>query len=405
MKNPILFFIFLFLLSCLGQIASDIYLPAFPMMRDVFHTTEHMMQISLSVFMLGFSVSHLIYGPISDCVGRKKPLIIGISICIIGSIICIFASNIRYLILGRGLQGMGAGAGAVLFLSILRDVYDGNTLAKISSFLSIARVILLASAPLIGGYLLHFFNWQACFIFIVIYAAICFFCSLLILKETNQYQHLHPALFKTVVKNIWNIGTNKTFLCYAFFVMLAFGGILAWLSTLPFLLQDVVGLTPVQFGWVGAMAGLFFIVGGFINAMMVERFGLDRMLSIGLQIMFIAGIVMLCFGLFHIIDTLVIIVPVIIYIIGSSFIFANAYAGAMNPFEIMAGSAGAVFGFLQILGGAISSFVMSIFHTYNQIPLSIVLLLSAILALALQYSMHKGKLLEQGNGRADKINQ
>ncbi len=405
MRNPLLFFTYLFLLSCLGQISSDIYLPAFPTIRDAFHTTAHMMQLSLSVFMLGFSISHLIYVPISDSTGRKKPLIIGISICIAGSLLCLFSSNIVYFIVGRGLQGIGAGAGAVLFLSILRDVYEGNQLAKISSFLGISRVILLASSPLIGSYLLHFFNWQACFTFLLIYAAICLICSLLILKETNQFQHLHRTEIVAMAKNIWTICTHHTFLSYAFFVMLAFGGILAWLTTLPFLLQDVVGLTPVQFGWVGAVSGLFFIVGGFINAMIVERFGLDKMLSIGLLIMLIAGIVMLFFGLFHIIDTLVIIVPVIIYIVGSSFIFANAYAGAMHPFEIMAGTASAVFGFLQILGGAISSFIMSIVHSYDQIPLSIVLLFSASIALLVQYLVNKAKLLRNSKGHTDKITQ
>lgn len=405
MKNIMLFFSLLFLLSCLGQITSDIYLPAFPAMRDAFHTTEKMMQISLSVFMFGFSFSHLIFGPISDSTGRRKPLLIGIAICIAGTIVCLFSYHIQYLIVGRALQGLGAGAGSVLCLSILRDVYAGNVLAKISSFLSIARVLLLASSPLIGGYLLHFFNWQACFIFILIYATFCWLGSFLILQETNQYQYLHSTVLSGILKNIWKIGTDKIFLSYAFFVMLAFGGILAWLATLPFLLQDVVGITPVQFGWVAAIAGLFFIVGGLINAILVEKMGLDKMLLVGLQVMLLAGLSMLTFGLWHIINTLVIIIPVIIYIIGSSFIFANAYAGAMSPFEKMAGTASAVFGFLQILGGAISSFIMSIFHTYNQIPLSIILLLSACLALFVQYSVHKTKLLQNSNRCADKIDQ
>src|SRR3990167_10155976 len=381
MKNPILFFGYLFLLSCLGQISSDIYLPAFPTIRDAFHTTAHLMQISLSVFMLGFSISHLIYGPISDSTGRKKPLIIGLSICIMGSLLCLFSSNIVYFIVGRGLQGIGAGAGAVLFLSILRDVYEGNQLAKISSFLSISRVILLASSPLIGSYLLHFFNWQACFTFLLIYAAMCLICSLLILKETNQFQHLHRAEITAMAKNIWTVCTHSTFLSYAFFVVLAFGGILALLTTLPFLLQDVVGITPVQFGWVAAIAGLFFIVGGLINALLVEKVGIKKMLVIGLCIMLAGSIVMLIFGLLHHESTWAIMIPVVIYIVGCSFIFSNAYAGAMHPFAMMAGTAGAVFGFLQILGGSISSYLMSLTKTYNQIPLSIALLLSAILAL------------------------
>jgi len=381
MKKTFLFFSFLFLISCLGQTASDVYLPALPIIRDALHTSERWMQLSLAIFMFGFSVSHLVYGPISDHTGRKKQLIIGIAICIVGSLLCRFASNLEFFISGRFLQGAGAGAGAALFLSILRDVYEGNALAKISSFLGISRVILLACSPLIGSYLLHYFDWRACFTFLLIYAVICFIGTTLIYKETNTHRNNDKIKLLSVLKNIGRVFSHPIFMGYAFCVMLAFGGILAWLTTLPFLLQDVVGLTPIQFGWVSAIAGLFFIVGGFINAMIVERFNLQKMLLIGLFIMLIGSIVMLIFGLMHIVDTLVIMIPVVIYILGSSFVFSNAYAGAMHSFSEMAGTAGAVFGFLQILGGAISSSLMSVMKSYNQVPLAIVLLLSAIAAL------------------------
>lgn len=383
MKQSFLFFIFLFFISCLGQISSDLYLPALPTIRDLFHTTEHWVQFSLAIYMLGFSLSHLIYGPLSDNCGRKKPLAIGIGICMIGVLLCRFANSIDALILGRLLQGAGAGAGAALFLSILRDTYQGNQLAKISSFLGISRVILLASSPLIGSYLLHFFDWRACFTFLFIYAGFCFIGTVFFFKETNPNLHLNTITLLQTAKNIGGLLTHRIFMGYAFCVMLAFGGILAWLTTLPFLLQDIVGLTPIQFGWVSAIAGLFFIVGGLINAILVETYGLHRLLIIGLIIMMAGSLVMLFFGLLGIIDTLVIMTPVVIYIIGSSFIFSNAYAGAMHPFSEIAGTAGAVFGFLQILGGATSSFFMSLMHNYNQVPLSIILFVSATLALIL----------------------
>lgn len=381
MRTHILFFIFLFLISCLGQISSDLYLPALPTIRSAFNTSDHWLQLSLAVYMLGFSISHLFYGPISDHVGRKKPLAVGLVICMIGTLVCQFSSHIAVLITGRFIQGAGAGSGAALFLSITNDVYQGNRLAKIASLLNISRVVLLACSPLIGGYLLRAYYWQACFIFLFVYTAICFIGSLTVLKETNQQLNRNAICFFQIVKNIAMLCTHRRFLTYTFCVMLAFGGILAWLTTLPFLLQDVVHLTPVQFGWVAAVAGLFFIVGGFINAVIVERFGFHNMLMIGLLIMLIGSCVMLFFGLIHWIDTLVIMIPVVIYIVGSSFVFANAYAGAMGSFSESAGTTAAVFGFLQIIGGAISSFLMSLMHTYDQIPLAIVLMLSAVLAL------------------------
>ncbi len=392
MKHPFLFFIFLFFISCLGQISSDVYLPALPVIRLDFHTTEHWMKISLAIYMLGFSVSHLVYGPLSDYVGRKNPLMVGIIICIIGSLLCRFTGNIDGFVTGRFLQGLGAGAGAALFLSILRDVYQGNQLAKTSSFIGISRVILLASAPLIGSYLLKDFDWRACFTFLLIYAVICLLGSIFIYKETNFHRSSHNIQINSIAINIRHLLTHPVFMGYAFCVMLAFGGILAWLTTLPFLLENVVGLTPVEFGWVSAIAGLFFIVGGFINAMIVERFTLEKMLKIGLMIMLVGSAVMLIFGLLNRVDTLVIMIPVVIYIIGSSFVFSNAYAGAMHPFSGIAGTAGAVFGFLQILGGAISSFLMSLMHEYNQVPLAIILLLSAVIALAGTHLLNKSKL-------------
>ncbi|OGT26215.1 MAG: hypothetical protein A3I77_06220 [Gammaproteobacteria bacterium RIFCSPLOWO2_02_FULL_42_14] len=381
MKKTFLFFAFLFLLSCLGQISSDLYLPALPVIQEALKTTAHLMQVSIAIFMLGFALSHLVYGPISDAIGRKNPVIVGLSICLIGTTLCYFSRGIDLFLTGRLLQGIGAGSGAALFLSMLRDVYEGNELAKISSFLAISRVILLASAPLIGAYLLHFFSWQACFIFLLIYASICMIGILFIYRETNQYQQQQTLRILNIARNMKRLLTNANFMSFAFCVMLAFGGILAWLTTLPFLLQEVVGLTAVQFGWVAAIAGLFFIVGGLINALLVEKVGIKKMLVIGLCIMLAGSIVMLIFGLLHHESTWAIMIPVVIYIVGCSMIFSNAYAGAMHGFPTMAGTAGALFGFLQILGGSISSYLMSLTKTYNQIPLSIALLLSAILAL------------------------
>ena len=379
-KTRFLFFIFLFLISCLGQISSDVYLPALPTIQKTFHTSEHWMKLSLAIYMFGFSFSHLFYGPLSDHIGRKRPLIIGIAISLFGTVLCYIAPSIDIFVVGRFLQGAGAGAGAVLFLSITRDLYDGNRLAKISAILGLSRVVLLACAPLIGSCLLDFFSWRACFIFLLFYAGICLFGSVYMYQETHININLQTMHIRNSLKNTWNLLKHPAFMVNTFCVMLAFGGILAWLTTLPFLLQNIVGLTPIQFGEVSAVAGLFFIVGGLINALFVEKFGFYKMLLIGLFIMFIGSVVMLLFGLINKIDMLVIMIPVVIYITGSSFVFSNAYAGAMDPFSDIAGTAGAVYGFLQILGGGISSWVMSWMHSYNQIPLAIVLLFSSVFA-------------------------
>lgn len=381
MPNIILFFLLMFILSCMGQVISDIYLPALTIISQDLDTSIHAMQLSISLYFYGFATSHLAYGPLSDSIGRKKPLAIGVLICLLGSVICQYATSITLFSLGRLLQGVGAGASAVLYRSILRDLYNGTQLAKVSSYLSIGRIVLLATSPLIGAYLLHFFDWHSIFTFLIIYSSACLLGTLCLLKETNDYAQLQKTKIYDIFKNTWTVLKNPIFIGYALCIMLTFGGILSWLTVLPVVLQKTLGLSPIAFGWLAALAGLSFAIGGFINAFLVNRLGINKMLNIGLFTMLLAGLIMLTLGLFHILTTFAIMLPIVTFIIGSSMIFPNAYAGAFHPFPKIAGTASAVFGFLQMLGGAISSTVMSYAHTANQIPLAIAMITVPILGL------------------------
>ncbi|MDF1760475.1 MAG: multidrug effflux MFS transporter [Coxiellaceae bacterium] len=375
MYKTAVFFILMFLLSCMGQISSDVYLPALPVISEDLGVPVHPVQLTIALFFFGFAVSHLFYGPISDSVGRRKPLIVGIIIAMIGSVICIYTTHIRTLEIGRFVQGFGAGAAATIYRSVLSDLYYGKKLSKVSSFLDISRIFLLASSPLIGAIIMHITgSWRSCFQFLFLYSAVSLIGVLLILKETNEHKHLHKVEIKHIANNIFTLVSSKVFMGYTLFVMLTFGGILCWLTTLPIVLQRVVGMSQIGFGGVSALAGMFFMVGGVINAFLVGRLGLNRMLFIGFSIMLLAGLLMLGLGLYGYIDIYVIMVPVITFIIGSSMVFPNSYAGAFRPFKMMAGTASAIFGFMQILGGAVSSFIMSYMQTYNQIPLSIALI-------------------------------
>src|SRR3990167_7265163 len=381
MYSTVLFFLLMFILSCMGQVISDIYLPALTIISQDLHTSIHAIQLSISLYFYGFAGSHLIYGPISDSLGRKRPLLVGLLLCLLGSLLCQFASSITLFNAGRLLQGVGAGASAVLYRSILRDLYSGNTLATVSSYLSIGRIVLLASSPLIGAYLLHFFNWHAIFFFLFWYSMLGLLGTIVFLKETNRYQHLHPVNVRHFIKHSYSILTHSVFMGYAMCMMLTFAGILVWITTLPIVLQKTLGLSPIDFGWLSAMAGLSFAIGGFINAMLIHRLGLNRLLKIGLIIMLAGGLLMLAFAVINRINVLVIMLPVIIFIIGSSMVFPNAYAGAFHPFPQLAGTASALFGFLQMLGGAVSSMLLSFAHTDNQIPLSIALVFVSLLSL------------------------
>ncbi len=152
-KPTLSLFAIILLLATSGQIAADLYLPSLPFIAKGLKSPIHLVQLSLSLYMIGLASSQLIYGPLSDGIGRKKPIIIGFTLLVIGSIICLTASSIKSLIIGRCIQGMGAGCSISLSRAILRDIYTGKHLAKLGSYLAVCSVAIMASAPLVGGYI------------------------------------------------------------------------------------------------------------------------------------------------------------------------------------------------------------------------------------------------------------
>ena len=157
MQSNTLLFLIVILVGFFSGIASDIYIPSLPAIANDLKTNIEDVQWTLAIFMLGLSISQLIYGPISEGIGRKYPLIIGLFIVITGSFICFYASSIQNLIFGRFIQGLGAGAGASLWRSIFRDSFEGAQLAKYGGYLSILVAFIVPAAPTLGGYLQTYF--------------------------------------------------------------------------------------------------------------------------------------------------------------------------------------------------------------------------------------------------------
>src|SRR3989338_6223909 len=170
MKSNALLFFVIVLAVCLTQLASDIYAPSLPGIASYFHTNVDLAQWSMAIYMLGVALSQLVYGPLSEGVGRKKPLLTGLIIMIVGTLICLFSPSIKVLILGRLIQGCGAGACAALWRSIFRDLFTGEELSKYGSYLVVFIMFIIPAAPLLGGYLEEFYSWRACFAFMTLYS-------------------------------------------------------------------------------------------------------------------------------------------------------------------------------------------------------------------------------------------
>lgn len=366
------------LFGSIGQVGSDLYLPSLPAIAIALHTTVHLVQATVFIYLVGFSVSRLIYGPLSDAVGRRKPLLTGLVLCIFGTLICMLANSIVFLMLGRLVQGFGAGAGVVVASAIVRDLLEGNQLAKTFSYMGLANIVFIAGAPLLGGYLQYCFGWRANFIFIALYALGAVYVAFFHFQETNKHQSMENLKLTNIRKNLWALFSSRAFVGYGVSIFLIYGSILAWLTLGPILLENTLGVTPVGFGYVAATGGVFYSIGVLLNTRLLSRYSINRILHFGGLLLFGSGFIMAIFLLFGMVEFWVIVIPVMLMVLSAGFIFPNAFAGALMPFPKIAGIAGAIVGFVQIMGGVIASGVISILPDHTQLPIVIVFLICGV---------------------------
>lgn len=366
-----IFLAILLLVACLAGITSDIYAPSIPAISLALNTSIDLVQWSMAIYMFGLSGSQLIYGPLSEGYGRRPILMLGLIIAFLGSIICYFASGIELLIFGRFIQGCGAGACAALWRSIFRDVFVGVELAKYGSYLSIFMVFVVPAAPLLGGYLQQYFDWRASFLFLGIYLLFTLLSVFFAFKETGLHHH-RSRLTKSFILNTYlELVKSRLFMGYSLCVFLTFGAFFSWFAVGPVLLIDILGYSPATFGLMsfialcGAMA-----VGSFLNARLVERFGIYAMLRFGWSLTFLAGLAMLITYHFIGVNAYVIAGSVSIFYLGSTFIFANTFAGAFAKVGKIAGFAGSVYGAIQIAGGSVLAGLVSYLPDNTQVPLA-----------------------------------
>lgn len=370
--------------SSMGMLSSDLYLPSLPSIVQDLHTTVSLTQLSLAIFIFGFAIARLVMATLSDAIGRKKALIIGLLICLIGCVCCLFATNITTLLIGRLLQGFGAGGSNVLGRVILRDKVEGPMLAKYLSYFSMATITVAASAPLLGGYIEHYFNWHVTFMVLLLYTIFALITAIFILPETNEFKHtdfIKPNILKINLKILF---AEPTFLLSMLLLALGYAAFTAWLTAGPIVLQQVVHLTPIEFGWCAAAVSLSYFVSVLINSKLVNKFGLLKMQQFGAKCMLAAGIIILIPILFfHHISTAAFVLPVMMALFGMGMITPNAFTTGLTPFAKIAGIATAILASVQMVGGFIGSTIISLAPEHSQLPVGLVIFTCGIIAVIL----------------------
>lgn len=366
------------LLTCLvavGPISTDLYLPSLPSLVGVFHTDVARVQLTLSVFLLGFALSQLVYGPLSDRFGRRPMLVIGMAIYLAATIACTLATSIEELITARFFQALGGCCGPVLGRAVVRDVYGVERAARMLAYMGAAMALAPALGPVIGGYLLTWFGWKSSFYLLAGFGVACLSGVLAWLPETNTHRNPLATDPATLAQNYATIGSHKSFPGYALCVAFGYGVIFVFISGSSFVLVDVLGVAPQNFGYCFATAVAGYVVGTLSSGRLTLKLGINRMIALGTALAAVAGLAMAALALAGIYTVAAIMVPIVFCFAGVGLNFPNAVAGAIGPFPKMAGAASALMGFIQMSCAAAIGYGVGHLHDGTPVPMAVAMAL------------------------------
>jgi Bcr/CflA subfamily drug resistance transporter len=353
------------LVWALPQMSTDIYLPSMPAMANYFHTSISMVQYTIFFYTVGFSLGALFFGPISDRVGRKPVILWSLLIAAIGSLIALIATSLNILFIARFIQGVAlVGVGSTM-RAVTKDVCpDKQEMARFGAVLGIVIPIAASIAPVIGGYIEHYFNWRVSFGFLLVYILVFLVYTIKSLPETNNDKLERPLKYMFI--DYKEVLTNGVFFRYNAITAFALCSIFAYVTISPYILQVKVGLSPEEFGYTNLTIAATLVISSYVNSKMIYHRGIDQMLQLGVRLLGIAGILFLIGGVFNFVNLYSIMIPLIILVCGCGFIYPNASAGGLSLFNKNAGTAGAVYACIQMLGGAAGSGMISLMTRYGQ---------------------------------------
>jgi MFS transporter, DHA1 family, multidrug resistance protein len=351
--NPTALTALLALLTGIAPMSVDMYLASLPDIARNLSAPDAQVQLTLSFYLIGFAIGQVIWGPISDRHGRRPILLTAISVFIAASVVCTIAPSIEVLIAARFVQAVGGAGMTVLARGVVRDVHEGLAVARELSRMTAVMALAPLIAPLLGGVLQTFFGWRANFVVLTAIGVVTAALVALLLPESLRSRAPEPVSFGSIFRSYRTFASDRIFLAYSGLLICAFGGLFAWISASAFVLQNLYGLSPFDFGLAFAVGSVGYLIGTWVAAHIVARVGLDRTLGLGCAVMAgggIAGVLALGFGF---VSASALVLPVALFLAGLGLALPQAQAGALLPFPDRAGAASSLVGFLQQTAGAV----------------------------------------------------
>lgn len=381
--NRFLLILVLGSLTTIGPLSIDMYLPAFGGIAESLDTDINHVSLSLSSFFVGLAIGQLVYGPLLERFGRKRPMYIGLSIYALSSVACALADSVEALVVFRFFQAIGACGGLVASRAIVRDLFETKEMAKVFSLLMMVIAVSPIIAPTLGGFITTAFGWRYVFGILAILSLVILSGGFLLLRDydrINPYYSLRPP---AIARNYWSILTDRHFIVYALTGAFSSAGLYAYLSGSPHLYLELFGLSEQAYGIVFAIIAAGLVTATQLNNRLLRNRSSERIVSLALLGQCTMAALLLgdvYFGYSGLYITTALIFG---YLFCLGFIFPNASALSLDTMQHTAGSASALMGSVQMAVGALGSALVGIMQDETAVPMAVVMMVCGLAALTL----------------------
>ncbi|MDA2920105.1 multidrug effflux MFS transporter [Desulfobacterota bacterium AH_259_B03_O07] len=352
----------LVLMVSVGPFGDTEYTPSLPSITRDLGVAYSTTQLTMTVYLFGYGISELFYGPLSDRYGRKPIMLIGAAIFIIGSVVCLTSYSIDQLLAGRLVQALGSCAGGVISSAAIRDAFPEDQRAKVFAKRDAAFALAPGLGPIVGSFVDHWFGWHINFLILVILAIILLISVWRFFPETNITPNKDALNYRSLFRNYYFILKDPYFLPYLIVVGLCIGVVYSCLIEAPALVVNILKLTS---NWFAAVAGAIvfsFIAGSIVCSLLSNRVSDNLIIMAGLFTMLVGSLLLGLFAKLDNITFVTILFPIMIIFVGVALAVPPAMANALIPFKNITGSASAMMGFIQFVIAGLSTIGISALH-------------------------------------------
>ncbi|MGW2827574.1 multidrug effflux MFS transporter [Streptomyces sp. NPDC001286] len=372
-------------LTATPPLAMDMYLPSLPEVTRSLHAPAATVQLTLTACLLGMALGQLVVGPMSDKWGRRRPLLSGLAVYVVATALCALAPTVEALVAFRLAQGLAGAAGIVIARAVVRDLYDGVAMARFFSTLMLVSGVAPIVAPLIGGQILRVTDWRGVF---VVLTAVGLLLGGLVwakLPETLPAGERHGGGVGEALHSMRRLLADLPFSGFMLAGSFAFAALFAYIAASPFVIQEIYGASPQTFSLLFGLNSVGLVAVGQINGkVLVGRVSLEKVLGIGLAVVIAAATALLLMSTGVLGETGLVPVAAALFVLMSAMgvTLPNAQALALMRTRHAAGSASALLGTSSFLIGAVASPLVGIAGEHTAVPMAVVQLAAALVALA-----------------------